>query len=83
MRIIAMFRSEKSLGGRCPSCELPFDAVRCQLLSHQRTSRAVRRRTGIAVIFTVDCYGTPSAPVGECPCCAQGHPGHGCEPPST
>jgi hypothetical protein len=76
MRIIAMFRTEKALAGRCPSCELPLDALGCRIVGRQRTPRAVRRRTDVFEVIEVDCLGSPTAPVQDCPCCAQGHPGH-------
>ena len=78
MRIIAMFRSERKLGGRCPSCQLPLDALGCRIMSRQRTRPDALRRTGIFEVIEVDCRGTPTAPVEACPCCAT-HPGQDCE----
>jgi hypothetical protein len=72
-RIFAMLRTIKPLAGRCPSCELAQDALGCRIVERRKTTRAERRRSGVAEVIEVLCNGAPTAPVGPCPCCTT-HP---------
>jgi len=77
-RYVALLYSPTPLGGRCPSCEELMDESGCRLGDHYQVRPAARRRTGIAQVVEVFCEGTPTAPVRECPCCAE-HPGAPCD----
>jgi hypothetical protein len=74
-RIFVLLRTIRPLAGRCPSCELPLDALGCRIADRRRTTGAERRRTGgVREVIEVICAGQPTQPVGPCPCCAH-HPG--------
>jgi hypothetical protein len=74
-RIFVLNRTIRPLAGRCPSCELPFDALGCRIVARRRTTGAERRRTnGARELIEVACRGVPAQEVLPCPCCTS-HPG--------